>query len=308
LGTDREGVRVVIKATRDTAGKEEIQHERTCRQKLHQLNFAYQPFYSPAERDYFTAHNYLVSIQLFIEQPSSFLERTLEEQFRYALHAFKIQEGAHATTKKHYRSITRVFGVRTSQNYLTLHEQFKNLVQTKLPDTEIIKSYQRVTEQLTEHQQRIDQYSGFLTHTDFVPHNFRINDNKLYLLDFSSLLFGNKHESWARFLNFMTLYNHELEKLLIEYVEANRAPEERESLQLMRIYRLTEIIAYYANTLDASTGTLSELNRARINFWHDTLQAELHNERVARGTVTAYTTLRDQLRSDEEKERQLGLH
>src|SRR5690606_17976906 len=151
---------------------------------------------------------------------------------------------------------------------------------------------------LTEQKERIEQYCGFLTHTDFVPHNFRIKDDILYLLDFSSLQFGNKHESWARFLNFMTLYNPELESLLIDYVDQNRASEERESLQLMRLFRLGEIITYYVKNVSQSDGSLKTLNQNRVQFWADVLAAEIENKRVSRDIVKNYQTNRDQLRSE----------
>ena len=67
----------------------------------------------------------------------------------------------------------------------------------------------------------------------------------------------------------MTLYNPELEELLITYVEKNRSFEERESLQLMRLFRLGEIISYYVNTSEQSTGNLRDLNLVRVRFWND---------------------------------------
>ena len=106
----------------------------------------------------------------------------------------------------------------------------------------------------------------------------------------------------------MTLYNPELENLLITYVEKNRAPEERESLQLMRIFRLGEIITYYTNTLKNSAGDLLKLNQTRVKFWSNVLEAELGNKRINRETVEAYKNNRDTLRSQDEKNRQLGLH
>ena len=106
----------------------------------------------------------------------------------------------------------------------------------------------------------------------------------------------------------MTLYNRPLEQWLITYVEKNRAPEERESLQLMRVFRLGEIITYYMNTLERSDGSLQSLNQARVEFWSNVLAAELNNERVADSIVEQYQMTRDGLRSAEEKERQIGLH
>lgn len=308
LGSDQEGTKVVIKATRDNAGKAELQHERHCRQSLHAINFAYQEFHSPAESAFFEADGFLISIQEFIDQKCTYIERPIAEQFSFALQAFKTQESARATTKGHYKIISRVFGIRSSEEYLKLYNGFSTFLSQNTKDSRLLNNIEKVGITLEKQRDRIEQYCGFLTHTDFVPHNFRIKDQTLYLLDFSSLQFGNKHESWARFLNFMTLYNHELEMLLIEYIENNRSTEERESLQLMRLYRLTEIITYYARTLQRSEGELKQLNEARVAFWHHVLQAELENKRVSRNIVISYQKTRDRLRSEGEKQRQQDLH
>lgn len=307
-GRDQQSKRVVIKATRDKNGKLELSHERICRSLLHQLNFAYDVFHSPQELAFIKQSDFIIVITEFIEQSSTFLERPVAEQFTYALSAFKAQENSRATTAKHIRKVKATFNFRSRVNYLKLHESFLiYLMQNKVSD-KIIQLITEVQDTLFENQDRIEQYTGFLTHTDFVPHNFRIYDNKLYLLDFSSLQFGNKHESWARFLNFMTLYNRELELLLITYMEKNRAPEERESLQLMRLFRLGEIITYYVKNVNQSDGNLRILNQHRVDFWTDVLAAEIKNERISETIVKHYQTVRDQLRSADEKERQIGLH
>ncbi len=106
----------------------------------------------------------------------------------------------------------------------------------------------------------------------------------------------------------MTLYNHDLETLLITYIENNRAPEERESLQLMRLFRLVELISYHTKNRSSSEGNLQILSDTRVQFWSDVLRAELHNTRVSRDVVTTYQHTRDKLRSTEEKTRQIGLH
>ncbi len=308
LGTDINQNRVVIKATSDPTGKKEIQHEQACRSLLHTINFAYDTFTTPEEITTWTEDGYLISVQQFIDQESSFIERPLEEQFEYALRAFKTQESARATTASHYKTIASTFGIRQSEDYLRLSQSFLETQQDLETDQGIQNTCQETFKLLERNKDRIEQYCGFLTHTDFVPHNFRIKNGNMYLLDTSSLEFGNKHESWARFLNFMTLYNYKLEKALIEYIEHNRAPEERESMQLMRLYRLVEIITYYSNTLKKSADDLLSLNKARVEFWHDVLQAELRNERVRRDIVESYRITRDRLRSQDEKERQKNLH
>ena len=311
LGTEATtGRRVVIKATRDQAGRAEILHERTCRSALHDIPFAYDVFQSPPELACVTEADTTIVINAYIDQPCSFLERPLPEQFSYALRALTAQAAARATTHGHLRHIRRTFGRTTAADYRNFFATFADTIATRAqcPDT-VRTRIAAAGERLTAAHTRIEQYGDFLTHTDFVPHNFRIGtDGLLYLLDFSSLRFGNKHEGWARFLNFMTLYNRDLEAALITYVEDNRAPEERESLQLMRIYRLGEIIAYYVRATAQSTDALHELNRTRVDFWSEVLAAELENTRVPTAVVTAYTTKRDALRSEDEKRRQQGLH
>lgn len=302
------GDRVVIKITDDNAGKSELAHEKLCRQMLHRLNFAYNIFHSPEELAFLSEDNFILSVHSFIEQDSSFLERPLPEQFDFALEAFKAQESARATTHSHFKQITNTFGNRTSQDYLRLFDAFVSALKNKKAPQRTVELVGKTSEKLHQNSRRIEQYCGFLTHTDFVPHNFRIAGDVLYLLDFSSLRFGNKHESWARFLNFMTLYNRDLEALLIKYVEDNRAPEERESLQLMRLFRLGEIITYYINLLPDSEGKLLELNKKRVEFWTEVLAAELENKRVDTDMVDTYKKTRDELRSADEKERQKGLH
>lgn len=307
-GKDQNSNPVIIKATRDVVGKNEINHERLCRSLINELNFAYNVFAAPTELLHLEEAGFVINIQEYIEQETTFLERPLAEQFIFALTAFKAQEHSRATTGGHVRHISKTFGYKTSTDYLTLCTHFISDI-SALPVLHPAHALlKEVSARLQSGQERIAQYSGFLTHTDFVPHNFRIKNDQLYLLDFSAIRFGNKHEGWARFLNFMTLYNPALEQALIDYIETNRAAEERESLQLMRLFRLAELITYYTKTLDRSESELLTLNTARIQFWTDALAAELHNTRVSREIVTAYQTTRDTLRSDEEKRRQQGLH
>lgn len=300
--------RVVIKVTNDPAGIKELEHERACRELLHKIIFAYDAFHSPTEM-VFTYHGpYLLAVFEYIEQDCAFLERPLKEQFTFALQAFKAQERARATTVSHYTQVAETFGSRASADYLTLFETFLSQLTNSQVPAATIEAMEQAKLQLQNGKERIEQYCGFLTHTDFVPHNFRIQGEKLFLLDFSSLRIGNKHESWARFLNFMTLYNRELEGWLLSYVEHNRSQEERESLQLMRLFRLGEIITYYANTMARSESELLTLNQSRVSFWTEVLSAEVQNTRVKDSSVTTYQIKRDQLRSLSEKERQLGLH
>lgn len=301
--------KVVIKATRDLAGQTELRHERKCRQVLAKINFAGEVFHTPPEIAWISENGFLISIQAFIPQERTFLERPIEEQFSLALTAFKAQESAHATTYRHRRLIRGIYEFRDATTYLHNFSDFQKNIKKLLPDHrqlhDLIVTARSV---LKDHAYTIEQYGGFLTHTDFVPHNLRIKDNTIYLLDHSSLTFGNKYEGWARFLNFMTLYHPPLVTALIHYVRDNRSPEESEALHLMRLYRLGELIYYYAKTLPSSVGDLRTLNTARIDFWSTVLSHELRRETVPKLTIEQYQNKRDALRSEDEKERQRGLH
>lgn len=304
-----DGKRVVLKATSDPSGIRELEHERLCRKVLHTIRFAYGTFTSPEEILFHKKNGFVLSVQAFIEQESTFLQRPLRDQFFLVLKAFKAQESAHATTYGHMQTVQKTFGSIDAGTYLQNFSTFKKNILAGAPAQKELSSILAKAEDiLAANKKTVAQYEGFLTHTDFVPHNFRISNGSMYLLDYSSLRFGNKYEGWARFLNFMTLYNPELEKLLTQYVRDNRTPEESVSLHCMRIYRLGEIIWYYTKTLSQSTGNLLTLNTERITFWSEVLKAILEEKEVPQGVLEAYKKKRERLRSEDEKLRQKSLH
>lgn len=308
LGTrTADGMRVVIKATSDAGGIRELLHERLCRSRLADLRFAYRGFLVPEELLFTHANGRAISIQKFIEQESTFLARPTPDQFTLALAAFKTQEGAHAATYEHMRTIAKTYGIMRAPDYLEHFRAFEATVAAS-GVTEAVEALRQAAPILSRAVDTISQYEDFLTHTDFVPHNIRIVGSDTYLLDASSLRFGNKYEGWARFINFMELYNPALARALEQYVLDNRAPEESASLRLMRIYRLGEILAYYTRAFLNSTGDLNALNRARIVFWTSVLQSVMSQSPLPDAVRTEYQTVRDALRSPEEKLRQKDLH
>lgn len=309
LAQDKDGNRAVVKATREAAGKKELRHERKCRNAIHLLPFAYQAFASPQERFFDEREDFLVSIQEYIDQESSFLARPLSEQFSYALAGFKAQEGAHAATYEQLKEVRNVFGSADTSDYLRFAASFQASIHASSETPEGLRSLaDTLVQEVQAQSSYIAQYANFLTHTDFVPHNFRIRDGVLYLLDYASLRFGNKHEGWARFLNFMTLHNPELESAFLSYFAANRADEELVSLRVMRLYRLCEILWYYVRTLGESEGDLAKLNHARVAFWSDVARAQLSGVPLSPEIRASYQATRDALRSPEERERQKDLH
>lgn len=302
-------VRVIIKVSTDPDGIREIESERASRLMLEQMGFSYASFLAPEELEFVRTRDMLVAITAFIPQERSFLSRTFEEQFMLALNGFKAQESAHATTYGHYRRIRHAFETRTAKTYCASAASFADSIQRARPDdVELAHILIRVESLLKEGSETLNQYGGFLTHTDFVPHNFRVVGDAMYLLDHSSLRIGNKYEGWARFINFMVLYHPALADALASYVALNRAPEESSSLKLMRAYRLTELIHYYVHAAGRSQGDLRTLNEARVAFWTAVLKALLDDSQVPVDVRDTYIATRDRLRSDEEKRRQQGLH
>lgn len=301
--------KVVIKVSDDPRGIEELDHERTCRDVLKRIPFAYQAFHAPRELTFVHRDGFAILVSEFIAQEKSFIERPTEEQFSLALSAFKAQEGAHATTYEHRALVTRTFGEMCAADYLAGFGRFKNEILAHAPGGLVPQNI--LTEAATVLEasyENLERYGSFLTHWDFTPQNFRVKDEQIYLLDLSSLRFGNKYEGWARFINFMTLYNPKLADALVQYVAENRTEEESAALKAMRIYRLGEILLYYVYTLSRSSDALHELNMERIRFWTRVLTAVIRNEHLPSEVLERYRDTRDRLRSEDEKRRQIGLH
>lgn len=289
-----DGKRVVIKTTSHPSGVRELRAERRARAALGALRFSYGTFYAPKELLHTVINGMTVDVQEFIEQDFAFLERPLKEQFALALSGLKTQEGAHAATYGHLKRVSRIFPLWGAKEYRAAARRLSREV----------GALESAAAFLKEHEATIEQYSGFLTHSDFVPHNIRVRAGTMYLLDHASLRFGNKYEGWARFINFMALHNPPLADALVEYVRLNRTIEESLSLKLMRVFRLVEIVAYYSGTLERSEGDVHTLNTARVAFWLDVLAAVIADAPLDDKKRSAYKTLRDSLRSDDEKRRQ----
>jgi len=306
LGRTASGERVVIKASAERGGMRELVHARQCREMLSRMGFAHAVLHTPEELLFDTSHRRCVVIHRHIAQERTFLERSIEDQFAYALASFKAQEATHAATHSHLRLVRRVFPTFTTREYLHTFDTFTATVTHDARTRDLSTLFATAREKIGE-PHHVERYCGFLTHTDFVPHNFRISEGTMYLLDHSSLRFGNKHDGWARFLNFMTLYHPALAQALLTYVRQNRAPEEWESLIRMRYFRLGEIIAYYTARLDVE-GDVGTLNLARVHLWRALLEALLAGHTLDERLRAEYIETRDRLRSDEEKKRQVGLH
>lgn len=302
------GTKVIIKASRYEDGKAEISAEKRSRDLIRSLAFADKKILIPDELFYSTEGDYVFLITRFIPQDKVFVAHTLEEQFFIALSAFEAQESFHATTYEHLRAVKEVFPILSSVEYLRDFDRLKDSALRLHPDESLRTTLEKAKTFLTENKLVIDQYANYLTHTDFVPHNFRIAEHILFMLDcvpnYATVHFGNKYEGWARFLNYMLIHSPELEKLLTTYIKDARGDEEYLSLRLMRAYKITFLIEYYARALEKTSGDLHTLTLARLAYWQEALTAILEDRPVKKEVTEDYVATRNALRSEEEKERQ----
>jgi hypothetical protein len=305
---DADGTKVIIKASRNADGKKEIESEKRSRDLMQSLSFADKKILLPQELYYGTKDGYVFLIMRFVPQEKVFVAHTIEEQFFIALSAFEAQEAFHATTFEHVRAIKDVFPMLSGVEYLRDFERLRNSIASHYPDETLRATLERAGTFLKENLITIDRYASYLTHTDFVPHNFRIAEHTLYMLDcvpnYATIHFGNKYEGWARFLNYMLIHSPELEHLLAEYVRRNRGEDEYLSLRLMRAYKITFLLEFYARSRAKTSGDLNTLTLARLAYWREALISILEDRALAQKVTDQYVATRDALRSDEEKKRQ----
>jgi len=304
-----DNMRVVIKITDNAHEAKELEHERTMQEILRTIDFAYHTFHAPREVLFGRHEAHTFYITEYISQEKMFLEHTLEEQFFLALKALEAQEGSHATTHKHLATIRKTFEVYEAPRYIQNLARYRDEVTTLLPHTkDVHQVLTQALHMLEKNTTLLNVYSSFLTHWDFVPHNIRIHGRDIYLLDHSAIRFGNKYEGWARFMNFIMLYHPKLERALNTYVGENRSPSEYATLTLMRLYRLSELVWFYATKRAQTEGDLRVLTDARINLWTKAIEAQLTGTTLDTTVIAAYKKTRDDLRDEDEKKRQQMLH
>lgn len=300
--------KLIIKTSADKQSLEEIADERISRQTLESLSFAYHPLLAPRELWVEKVGPRLTVATEYIEQPVSYLSLPLKTQFDLILKAFTMLSGVHATTAVHTKSIRDVFGVWNAADYLKAAEGFVvSISKASEEDNTHLNTYHEATLALSNAATDVERYCDFLTHDDFALHNFRFNGEQIYLIDHASLRFGNLHESWARFMNYMLLYNHDLEQALVKYLVQNTAPEEVASLRLMRIFKALELIRYHTEAVGHADGNLRRLSLRRVTFWTEVLAALLFSMPLPEAKIAAYKKDRDRLRSEEELARQKAL-
>jgi hypothetical protein len=106
----------------------------------------------------------------------------------------------------------------------------------------------------------------------------------------------------------MVLYNKPLEEALVTYVKDNRDANEYLSLRLMRIYKITKLLDYHSYAIMNSEKNLKKLSEIRVDFWLNILNSILKEKIKKKDTINKYKISRDNLRSNEEKNRQKKLN
>lgn len=303
-----DNAKVIIKTSRSTEGKVDINNEKRARDLLKSISFANKKILLPNETYYGEIAGYTLWATEYIEQDKIFVAHTTEEQFFLILSAFEEQESFHATTYEHLNTVKQIFPILQGQEYFREFDKFMQTLTEVRLGTNLAETLIKAASFLRDNKNTIDKHSNYLTHTDFVPHNFRVKDRQIYMLDCSpeyrTVHFGNKYEGWARFLNYMTIHNPELEKTLSDYVRKNRGEEEYLNLRLMRVYKLGFLLDFYAKSISKTEGDLKELTIERINFWHEVLKFILNDQEIPTDFIENYKNKRDNLRSEEEKKRQ----
>jgi hypothetical protein len=300
---DKNGVRVVVKASTSPEGVLEIKQEKRVRDMLGRLSFAADTFKVPQEIHYDEDGAGVLFLTEYIEQKEVFAERSLEERFFMALRALEAQEAFHATTYEHLREVKEHFPLFDANAYISSTRGFARDLES-VPG--ILPLLHDVAAMLDTNRTRIERYGNYLSHSDFVPHNIRVQGRTIWLLDYTSIHFGNKYESWARLINYMLIHDTELAEALLSYVRSDRGEDEAEALRLMRAYKAAFLTAFYARSLRKTDGNYRALTELRVALWMGITRKLLDGAPFPEADAERYIRERDTLRSDEEKARQRG--
>jgi hypothetical protein len=298
----------VIKYTNDPHLSAEIRDERKKKKTIENINFGYKSILFPTEFLFEDKREYTILITEFIPQESTFTKLSLERQFFLALQALEAFEGVHSVVSSHDKALRELEKPYTASKYLDSFKVLCEGTRELLGAThKSVKVLEEAYQELLSSKWQIEKYCDFITHDDFVPHNMRVKETDVVVLDHSSLILGNKYESWARFINFMLIFNFELSRMLSQFVLDNRGEEEYEVLNLMRIYKIGFLINFYAKSIGKTSGKLNELQKFRLDWWTNVCTKLLNNEEVTLEDSNLHNRMLDELRDEEEKKRQEGI-
>jgi hypothetical protein len=296
--------KVIVKYSTDKELIKEILDERNRKDTLEKIKFSYKSINFPKEIYFEKKPEYVLLVTEYIEQETLYVKMSEEDKFFLALKALEAFEGVHSVVGSHQKALNKLNKPFESNDYLKKFEEMYSETKNFLNhESKTVKTLEIAKELLNKNKDLIEKYCNFLTHDDFVPHNMRVKDNDVVVLDHSSLILGNKYESWARFLNFMLIYGLETEKRLSNFVLENRGEEEYFVLRLMRIFKISFLLNFYAKSILKSSDNLQKLQTKRLNWWTEVLEKIISNQNIEKGFVDEHHKFLEELRSEEEKKR-----
>lgn len=304
LGQDKRGRRVIVKTSDKSGEKRKIEQEKKIRQELEKISAVSKNILIPRQIFYGRRNGFLLLITEFIDQPKIFVAHNLKEQFEMIRRAI---EGHELINLKEFRKTVgkrHTCPIFTEKKYLRELNKQINFINKNYKDAKLRQTLMTAKKVFATNTSLTAKYSGYLVHDDFCPHNFRVNNGKIYLLDYNAANLGNKYITWARLLNYMVLHNSKLERQILGHFKKNLTPEGLECLRVFRIYKTVFLIMYYVKTSKKTSGNLLKLTKVRINFWHNFLKKLIENKSLAKKELGEYIKQRDSLRSGEEKKRQ----
>lgn len=296
LGINSKEKKVVIKTAYKNKGKRELELEQRVRSDIEKLITRHgNGFTVPKEIFYGTGDGFLFFITEYINQKKIFTRHNLDQQFIMLKNIIDSKK----LSKKSFP-----WPIYTAKIYLTHLKKNIWIISRAYPNKKLTKNLHTVELLFKNKKKVIDKFSNYLIHDDLMPHNFRINNKKIYLLDYSAIAFGNKFSSWARILNYFTFSNPRLEKKITGDFKKNLTIEELECLHLFRLYKAVTLLAYYTKISKDISGKFLKLTKVRIGFWQNFLAKLLDKKLPTKTEIARYIELRDTLRSEEEKKRQ----
>lgn len=298
--------KVVIKTSKDPEYKKELRYEKEVRDLLERIDYADQALLSPKELFYIERDDYIFYISEYIEQDKVLGAHTLDEQFFMILPVLESMETFFISTYEMQKGVAKICPIYDYKRYHDLTLQYKESIETLLPEKKDL--FDKALTYFEDHQKEVEMFTGYLLHDDLVPHNMRIQGRKIYMLDHATMRFGNKYDTWARFLNYMTVHGPELKDKLYDYIQKERKREDYLSIQAMRVYKTFMILDYYVGVHNSTEGDIQALALVRMNFWADTLESIIEEKPVPQERIDEYVNARNNLRSKEETERQKGFN
>lgn len=300
----KDNLRVIIKASALKRAKEEIKQEKKVRDIISSFPPFKKAIFIPNEIYFGKLGKYEIFVTEYIDQEKVFIAHSIREQLGLIRETYELREPLNGHTFKIVRKMYSKFPSLGVNDYLTNFKKFERNILERYRTPGIEEAMREAFKFIKHEKDLIEAGCEHLVHSDFAPHNFRVNGSKLYTLDCSAFIFGNKHEEMARLLNYMTIHNPKLERKVKDYLLKEKGEQEYLSLRVLRAYKIQFLLNFYTQALSKTTKDLLALTTHRVEFWEEVLRCVLKDQELDPKILSVYLENRDNLRSEEEKVRQ----